>query len=199
MRHSFFEILNKNRTTRELDRLVKSGALIAFISLEEETRVSRDRCTRNKEQLFEKDEYFRHLISPPDENGRGAHSRKPFNVFLNWRIFFSKLPELSLLAIGGSQSKLAAVLSAMVLWKELWGLSRINLTETHAKILEIIWETYPTQLHELELLSTYNERYTSPEEILDTKRFAGLVDELCDIGCIELVDGKIWRREWMKA
>jgi len=129
---------------------------------------------------------------------------KPGNIRLNWRQLFEKAPELVLTGAGVTQPWLIPF-AALYLWNLVWSLSKIEITPAQAMTMHALWNVQPAtrRFSEVEALAHVNAhvnayRDTVPAAALSAREFAAVVDDLVKLQCIELADGEVWLREWVK-
>ena len=144
-------------------------------------------------------ERFIHFIVLNDSGRKGGASIKPGNVVLNWKRLISALPGIALTA-GAATSPWLIFLGALVIWKDLYSTSRVELEAQHAVAMLTMWRNHDgkQRISEEKARSLTNETLAQFDmnQISETN-FARLLDELSAVGCIELSDGQIWLREWI--
>jgi hypothetical protein len=136
-------------------------------------------------------------ISKPFESGVTI---KPGNIRLNWRKLFEKAPELVLTGAGVTQLWLIPF-AALYLWNLVWSLAKIELSPDHGSTIYALWNVTPARRRfaEAEALEVVNRfRVESSFRSLSSDEFATLVNDLVRLDCIELSDGEIWLREWVR-
>lgn len=125
---------------------------------------------------------------------RGAVSRKPGNIVLNWKKLFGEFPAMALTVAGAFTGPEIFVLSALVVAKSVWSLAQIEVSEHHALTLFKIWEETggKTQIGEATAFKIVNKHLSaSGRNILTKAAFAQIIDDLCDMKSITLTDGMI--------
>lgn len=130
----------------------------------------------------------------------GGISIKPGNIRLNWRKLFAKAPELVLTGAGVTQPWLIPF-AALYAWNLVWSLSKIEITPAQAMTMHALWNARegPRRFSEPDARSIVNAfRHACGEPSQSEAEFAKVVDDLVALSCIELEDGIIWLREWVK-
>ncbi len=136
-----------------------------------------------------------------DGGRKGGVSIKPGNVTLNWRKLIGSLPGIVLTGAGATTSPWLIVLGALVIWKDLYSTSRVDLGPLHATAMLTMWNNHDgrnriseEEARELtnEALEKFDLNQTSPAT------FASIINDLSLTGCVELSDGEIWLREWIR-
>jgi hypothetical protein len=89
----------------------------------------------------------------------------------------------------------------LVIWKDLYSTSQVELGPQHATAMLTMWNNHDgrkriseEKARELtnEALAQFDMNRTSPAT------FANIIDDLTLAGCVELSDGEIWLREWIR-
>lgn len=136
-----------------------------------------------------------------DGGRKGGVSIKPGNVTLNWRKLIGSLPGIALTGAGAATSPWLIILGALVIWKDLYSTSQVDLGPQHATAMLTMWNNHDgkkriseEKARELtnEALAQFDMNRTSPAT------FANIIDDLTLAGCVELSDGEIWLREWIR-
>jgi hypothetical protein len=130
----------------------------------------------------------------------GGVTVKPGNIRLNWRKLFEKTPELVLTGAGVTQPWLIPF-AALYAWNLVWSLSKIEITQAQAVTMHALWNaTHRSQTFSeadaLEIVNRYRESIRLQPQ--SASEFARVIDDLTSLECIELEDGEIWLREWIK-
>ena len=125
---------------------------------------------------------------------------KPGNIRLNWRKLFEKAPELVLTGAGVTQLWLIPF-AALYLWNLVWSLAKIELSPDHGSTMYALWNVAPARRRfaEADALEAVNRfRAESSVRSVSSDEFAVVVNDLVRLDCIELSDGEIWLREWIR-
>ena len=143
----------------------------------------------------------REIIRTPDPR-TGGISFKPGNIRLNWRKLVEKVPELVLTGAGVATAQAWLIFfAALHLWNVIWSLSKIEITPAQAMTLYALWKDgrpsrrFP-EAEALEIVNAY--RVKTEHAAFTVSQFAYVVNKLVALDCIELEDGEIWLREWVK-
>lgn len=132
---------------------------------------------------------------------QGGASIKPGNITLNWRRLICLLPSGTLTAVGSFTSWWLAVLGALVIWKDLYSTAKVSLEPHHAIAMLQMWENHDgNQKITEEKARVLTNKALSDFDMnqVSEKTFARVITELSEMGCVELSDGKIWLREWVR-
>ncbi|WP_434666704.1 hypothetical protein P5W99_37345 [Paraburkholderia sp. A3BS-1L] len=136
-----------------------------------------------------------------------ALSRKPGNVLLNWRRLVDVVPDVSLAGFGALTLPVvppawAAVLAGLYIWNKLWRGSAEEFSDIEALTMLALWQNRngKNKINEGDGLMKTNElraQYKMPP--LTLEQYAYTVNRLVEIECIELKNGVIWLREWVRV
>ena len=134
-----------------------------------------------------------------------ASSRKTGNVVLNWRKLLDIVPDVSLAGLGAATlpvaPQVAVALAGLYIWNKVWRGAIEELSDVEAVTILALWEhkNGRNKISEQEGFAKTNEvrgRYALPP--LTSNQYTFAVNRLVSLGCIELVDGIIWLREWVR-
>ncbi|SPA25385.1 conserved hypothetical protein [Cupriavidus taiwanensis] len=135
-----------------------------------------------------------------------AESRKPGNIFLSWRKLVDIVPDISLAAIGAVTSPvapaLAAVLAGLYIWNKVWHGSVESFSDIEALTILALWQNRngENKINENDgLVKTNQLRAQYSLSPLSVGQYAAAVNRLVEIDCIELENGIIWLREWVRV
>lgn len=158
-------------------------------------------------------------VTPPEEpeitiglitisslhNAPSAQSRKPGNVVLNWRKLIDIVPDVSLAGLGAATLPIApawsTVLAGLYVWNKIWKGSAEDFSQSEAIAILALWKNRngKNKIAEDEGLKKTNDlRATYSLPPITQGQFRSIVDRLVSIDCIELEDGTIWLREWVR-
>jgi hypothetical protein len=126
---------------------------------------------------------------------------KPGNIFLNWRKLLNKLPEMVLTG-SGTTSVWLAPFAALQIWNILWSNARIEVTPNHAIAMLVMWNNRDgrnkiTEENAFAGFSKFLQKEGLPS--LDKREYAKIIDDLVRIETIEITEGVVWLREWVKV
>lgn len=172
-----------------------------FSLSEEQSRRLLEAFCRVKPPEIPESERRMELIVVSNGGRRGGVSIKPGNIVLNWSKLVGALPGIALTGAGAASNPWLACLGALVIWKDLYSTSKVELGKEHAIAIVTMWKNHDgrRRISEMSALNLTNNALAEADlnELSDTS-FAQLVDDLSQIGCIELSDGEIWLREWIR-
>ena len=155
-------------------------------------------------------------LTPPDEEPpsvelitlrsagrRGGRSRKPGNIFLNWRNLIELIPDVTLAAATGlAGPQWLVLISALYIWNHLWSKSAVELDQAHAVTILALWRNRNgfNKVSEEEGFVCTNEVLTSMGlPPLQRADYTEIIETLANLQCVEVEDGVIWLREWVKT
>jgi hypothetical protein len=134
-----------------------------------------------------------------------ASSRKPGNVLLNWRKLLDIVPDVSLAGLGAATlpvaPQVAVALAGLYIWNKVWRGAVEEFSDVEAVTILALWEhrNEKNKISEQEGFAKTNEvriRYALPP--LTESQYASAINRLTSLQCIELDDGVIWLREWVR-
>lgn len=136
-----------------------------------------------------------------------GESRKPGNLFLNWRKLFDLGPDTVLAGIGAATASAAVQpwaipLAALYIWNKVWRGAEEPLTEVDACILLALWQNRNSENKITEAdgeVHTNALRSKQGLSALSVSEYAKALSRLAKLECIELSDGVVWLREWIKV
>src|SRR5262249_10110301 len=125
---------------------------------------------------------------------------------LNWRKLIDIVPDISLAGLGAVTlpvaPAIAAVLAALYVWNKLWRGSVEELSDVEAVTILALWQNRNPQkkISEQDGFTKTNDlRATYSLPPLSQRQYAGAISRLIEIDCIELENGVIWLREWVRV
>lgn len=141
-----------------------------------------------------------HLITLHEASGiGGGHTRKPGNIFLNWkRLLFDGIEHYLTIA-GAIATPYLIPLAGLVVWNKVLALKKIEISENHAIVLSALWETRDENnivdtTNIFEKVNSHFTKYTKRQ--LSKDKYNLIIDELHELKVLELnSDGTIWLRE----
>lgn len=151
------------------------------------------------------------VVTPPEEdsiihNITLAHdisyTRKPGNILLNWKLLLQQVPDLGLTAHSlKEQNPLMIVFAGLKIAQIIISAARIELQQRHAFTLYMMWHhrnprNEISEEHAFELIN--KQLANNAESPMAEAEFTTLIDDLIALRCIELVDGTIWLKEWVR-
>ncbi len=133
-------------------------------------------------------------------SGRGGgRSRKPGNIYLNWRKLMDLLPDIAIAAVGGTASPpwFLPVIGLYV-WNKLWCSSAEELSEADATTLYALWKNRrgDSKISEDDGFEKTNAgRKACGLEPLTRGEYDRVINRLLKMDTIEMEEGMIWLRE----
>lgn len=137
----------------------------------------------------------------PGRRSWEMESIKPGNIILNWRQLLGSIPAVGLTIAGVGTSWILVVLAALDVWQKLYSSAKVKLEKEQAVAIRQMWDHHDGTQHisEEKALQVTNEALASfGFAELDREKFAGVIDDLVRIGCVEITEGRIWLREWIR-
>jgi len=191
-------------TDSGLDRLIKRLECVSdgkhSLSEEQSSNLLQAFCQIKPPKIPEAERHME-LIVLSGGGRRGGVSIKPGNITLNWKQLVGALPGIALTGVGVASSPWLICLGALVIWKDLYASSKVELRRSHAIAIATMWqnEDGKRRISEEKARRLTNKALVEADmNELGDASFAQVVDDLCKIGCIELSDGEIWLREWIR-
>lgn len=149
-----------------------------------------------------------HLITISNFTGSGAHgmsgqSRKPGNILLNWRKLIDILPDVTIAGAGAVGAPVwLTPLIALYVWNKLWNGAEEQLSDVEATTILALWKNRSGQNKidsEVGFAATNKLRSTLNFRVLERVEFETTLNRLLDLKCIEIEDGVVWLREWVRV
>ena len=132
----------------------------------------------------------------------GGSSRKPGHILLNWRRLFDVGPDVAIASVGiAEDSPFVRGLVALYVWNKIWRGADEPLTDAEASIIETLWLEVgrKRKVDEATAQVLVNSARTSCGlNSLALVDFDRAVLHLSTMKCVELEDGQIWLREWVR-
>ncbi|MDP2602492.1 MAG: hypothetical protein Q8S00_07850 [Deltaproteobacteria bacterium] len=149
------------------------------------------------------------LLPPPvikritiSELGRGGgDTRKPGNVTLNWRKLLELVPDVTLAVAGVAGSPWLIPLAALYVWMRLWNAASVSLEEEDAFVVYSLWlhrngENKISEDNAFLKTETLAHKHGFPA--ITKEKFTKIIDKLLSLECVEMEEGIIWLREWVR-
>ncbi len=133
----------------------------------------------------------------------GGSSRKPGNIWLNWRKLLIDGIDSIILAAGVIENSLLIPLAAILIWNKLWSEAKIEIDERHAVVIYAMWKNCDKEynINQDKILISVNEqlsKYGKPK--MKNKELEDILIGLDKMQCIEKKkENKYWLREWVKV
>ena len=133
----------------------------------------------------------------------GGSSRKPGNIFLNWRKLMDVVPDTAIAAAGAMTSPVWLLpLIGLYVWNRLWRGAEEELSDVEACTICALWKNRDgrSRISEEEGFNKTNAMRTLhglPE--LSRAEYTKAVNRLLAMECIEINSGIIWLREWVRV
>jgi hypothetical protein len=152
-------------------------------------------------------------ITPPEEPERSMSfltlnpsgtliSTKPGNITLNWKKLITKLPTIIPTTAKLIENPWMISLAALYIWSNIFEYSKIDLDFFHSVVVLKMWENrdHNNKILEDEAFEKTNNYLKQNESSeLDRIKFAKIINDLEKMKCIEVNDGIILLREWIKT
>lgn len=138
-----------------------------------------------------------------DSLGRGGgRSRKPGNIYLNWRKLIDTIPDVTIAAVGGATAPgWLLPLIGLYVWNKLWCNSEEELTEVEATAICALWKNKNSD-NRISEDDGYEKTNAHRKEmglpLLSRSQFDAAMNRLLRMECIEIEEGIIWLREWVR-
>lgn len=155
----------------------------------------------------EKPEVLMHLITvsmlnAPDGRGPTGRSRKLGNLVLNWRKLIDIVPDAAIAAAGATAAPAWLLpLIGLYVWNKLWRGSEEELTEVEATTILSLWK-YRNEENKIAeddgFTKTNLVRASFGLQSLSGAEYRRSIDRLLEMECVEMSDGVIWLREWVR-
>lgn len=133
-----------------------------------------------------------------------AQSIKPGNLLLNWRKLIDIVPDTAIAAAGASAAPPWLLpFIALYIWNKIWCGAKEKLSQEDAVIIMSLWKHRASDtntIDEAEGFRTANAtRVAHGLTKLQRSTYDEAVTKLLRMGCIEMKDGKMWLREWVRV
>lgn len=143
------------------------------------------------------------MITLGDFGDEGGTSRKPGNIFLNWRKLMDIVPDATIAGAGAIASPTWLLpLIALYVWNKLWRGAEEELTNVEACIMYALWKNKDgrskiTEEDGFAKTNALRTQHALPE--LANTEYNKAINQLLKMGCIEMSSGVIWLREWVRV
>jgi hypothetical protein len=142
------------------------------------------------------------MIRLTQEGIGGAESTKAGNIYLNFGKLLRLAPDIVLTIYGATGPVWILFFVALHLWSAVWQESTVELDQSHAMAIYAMWmnKDQNRQISEDDAFHATNAhlaRFGIP--LISRSYFAAIIDNLSEMGCIEINEGRIWLREWVKT
>jgi hypothetical protein len=133
----------------------------------------------------------------------GGTSRKPGNIFLNWRKLMDIVPDATIAAAGAMTSPAWLLpLIGLYVWNKLWRGAEEELTNVEACTICALWKNKDSRNRISEddgftATNTLRAHHGLPQ--LTRVEYNKASNRLLAMDCIELSNGIIWLREWVRV
>jgi len=131
----------------------------------------------------------------------GARSRKPGNITLNWSSLLELAPDVTLAGASATETHWLVPFAALYIWMKLYNAASIEITEKDALVLYSLWQ-HKNSDRKISEDDAFLRTHTIQEENgltpITRKQFDDAINNLLSLECIELNNGIIWLREWVR-
>lgn len=154
-------------------------------------------------------------ITPPEEeppmmqfltidslkNYKSGQSIKPGNIKLNIKKLINTLPAIVETSVGILYDiPILQVCAALTLWKTLCNIFTVEITREQAIVLVALWKNCDVS-HYINLSNGFDAVNTLYQKLDDCTMnqtiYNRIIDQLINLECIEVINEKIWLREWI--
>ena len=136
------------------------------------------------------------------ELGRGGgDTRKPGNVTMNWRKLLELVPDVTLAGAGAAGSPWLIPFAALYVWMKLWNAAKVSLEEEDAFVVYSLWlhRNGENKISEDDaFLKTEALTHKHGFPAFSQEKFTKIINKLLSLECIEMEEGIIWLREWVR-
>jgi hypothetical protein len=142
------------------------------------------------------------LLTIPRMGAQGGSSRKPGNIFLNLRTLIEIVSNIALTVAGVAGQQWLIPLAGLHILNTLYSNSTVELDRNHAMAIYAMWtnRNREDRISRDNALSKTNGHMTfSGFFPLNEAEFSKVIDDLCEMGCIEVENGMILLRERVKT
>lgn len=148
-----------------------------------------------------KPEMLIELITLSSMTKRGE-SRKLGNVYLNWKKLCDLVPDVTIAAAGAAAAPAWLLpFIGLYVWNKLWCGAKEELTVDEATVILALWKNRDGRnkiSDELGFEKTNAIRGHLEMPPLNRTAYELAISRLLRMECIEMSDGVIWMREWVK-
>lgn len=133
---------------------------------------------------------------------QGGYSRKPGNLWLNWKSLIRSLGDVVLTVGGAVATPWLIPFAALSLWNTVWTNAKVDLSREQAAALCAMWYRADEEnnISRSMALQETNALFTVYKwSLLNIHGFNHLLRELEDLDCVEVNDDSVWLREWVKT
>ena len=154
-------------------------------------------------------------ITPPEEeppmmqfltidslkNYKSGQSIKPGNIKLNIKKLINTLPAIVETSVGILYDiPILQVCAELTLWKTLCNIFTVEITREQAIVLVALWKNCDVS-HYINLSNGFDAVNTLYQKLDDCTMnqtiYNRIIDQLINLECIEVINEKIWLREWI--
>jgi hypothetical protein len=133
-----------------------------------------------------------------------AESVKPGNLFLNWRKLVDVIPDAVIAGAGATAAPTWLLpLIGLYVWRAIWRGASETLSRDEATVIMALWKYRTSENNTIDedegFRRTNKVRATQGLQPLDRTIFREAVIKLVRMGCIEMSDGNLWLREWVRV
>lgn len=142
------------------------------------------------------------MLTLKSEGISGGQSTKPGNIYLNFEKLLRLIPDIVLTIFGVTGPEWVLFFVALHIWSALWHESTIDIDQNHAMVMYAMWNKKDSRnrISEDDAFDATNSHLSKYGiQPLAKKQFTAIIDNLCKMECVELSEGIIWLREWVKT
>jgi hypothetical protein len=135
-------------------------------------------------------------------SGMSGTTRKPGNVFLNWKKFFEIVPDVTVAGAGVAEAPhWLYVVIALYVWNKLWCGAKENLSDAEATAILALWK-FRNDARKIGEAEGYERTNEVRREVglveLSKADYSAAINRLTRMECIDMTGGLIWLREWVR-
>jgi hypothetical protein len=149
-----------------------------------------------------KPEMVIHMITMQSFGRGGGRSQKPGNIYLNWRKLIDVAPDVTIAAAGALASPYWLLpLIGLYIWNKLWRGAEEELSEVEATTIYALWKNRngDNKISEDDGYARTNSiRNQQGMPALSRSEYSAAISRLLQMECIEIEEGMIWLREWVR-
>ena len=143
-----------------------------------------------------------HLITMSPFGRGGGISRKPGNIYLNWRNLIQLITDIAITAHGVTTGRTWVLpFIALHVWNTLWSKARVDFDQKDAMTIHALWKNRNSENKITEaagLEKTNASLHEMKMDQLSKSEYTKIINRFLDLDCIEIEDGIIWLRESVK-
>lgn len=160
--------------------------------------------TRITPPTSEKESHMELIVFRANSRGtRRGSTRKPGNIYLNWQKLMDVVPDVTLASAGAATAPAWLLpFIGLYVWNKLWSGAKEEFSEAEAVIMYSLWNNKDNQNkisddQGYEVTNKFLSEMDTPA--LSRSEYDHSISRLLRMECIELNEGVIWLREWVRV